>query len=149
VITPGAGVVRVSIDNDGRLTSVHSSVRAIEQLSERPMTTTPIPAPVDMTMPSQSSNPLDYEQRLASEFSRRLVSWVVKGGMPLEFTTVPGSTKIGYDIRGNRAILIARKPLRSILVMAIANAIGSRYRYSYERSLILIGMIGFSLLVAC
>jgi Family of unknown function (DUF6345) len=109
VITPGAGVVRISIDNDGRVTSVHSSVRAIEQLSERPMTTTPAPAPVGVATPSQPSDPLDYEPRLAAEFSKRLVSWVVKGGMPLEFTTVPSSTEVGYDIRGSRAILIARK----------------------------------------
>jgi hypothetical protein len=43
--------------------------------------------------------------------------------MPLEFTTVPNSTEIGYDIDGDEAILIARK--------AIEVNFGNGYRKRY------------------
>ncbi len=111
VITPGAGTVRISIDNDGTVTNVHSSVRAIEQLSNRPMSTAGAPTPAGATSSPPSPEPTNYEQMLAAEFGKLLTSWVVKGGgqMPLGFTTVPGSTEIGYDIRGNEAIVIAHK----------------------------------------
>jgi hypothetical protein len=132
VITPGAGAVRVALDNDGKVTSVHSSVRAIEQLSNRSMSMTPTPTPEGLTaQPSEPNptkhpeapDPTNYEQSLAAEFSKRLASWVVRGGMPLNFTTVPGSTELGYDIRGNEAVLIARK--------AIEVDFGSGYRKRY------------------
>lgn len=125
VITPGAGIVRIAIDNDGMVTNVQSSVRAIEQLSNRPMSTTGVPTPEGVTVPPQGPEPTNYEQMLAAEFSKLLTSWVVKGGgrMPLGFTTVPGSTEIGYDIRGDEAVLIARK--------AVEVDFGNGYRKRY------------------
>lgn len=123
VITPGAGTVRVSVDNDSKVTNVHSSVRAIAELRDRALNTTPVPPPEGVTASPQPPDPSNYEQRLAMEFSKQLASWVVKGGMPLEFTTVPGSTEIGYDIRGNQAVLIARK--------AVEVDFGNGYRKRY------------------
>jgi hypothetical protein len=114
VITPGLGTVRVTVDNDGTITDVQSSVRAIDQLTDRAV------APIDMPLPpgvsaapeAPAPEPVDsgnYEQKLAGEFSKRLASWAAKGAMPVAFTTVPGSTEIGYDIRGDAAVLIAQK----------------------------------------
>lgn len=123
VITPDAGTVRITLDNDGNATNVHSSVRAIEQLSDRPMSTTSMPMPGGATTPQKVSDPGNYEEKLAAEFSKQLASWAVKGQMPLEFTTVPGSTEIGYDIRGNEAVLIARK--------AVEVEFGKGYRKRY------------------
>jgi len=123
VITPGAGTVRVSVDNDSKVTNVHSSVRALAELSERPLNTASIPQPEGMTMSPQHSDPSNYEQRLATEFGKQLASWVARGAMPLEFTTVPGSTEIGYDIRGNVAVLVARK--------AVEVDFGNGYRKRY------------------
>jgi hypothetical protein len=125
VITPDAGTVRISIDNDGTVTNVHSSVRAIEQLSSRPTksVTAPIPEGFSAT-PTLSPEPNNYEQQLAAAFSKQAASWVTKGGsLPLEFTTVPDSTEIGYDIRGDNAVLIARK--------AVEVNFGSGYRKRY------------------
>lgn len=111
VITPGAGTVRVSIDNDGKVTNVHSSVRAIEQLSNRSIITTSAPNSEGAAAPSDSANPTNYEQMLAAEFNKLSSSLATgsEGTIPLKFTTVPGSTEIGYDIRGNEAVLIAQK----------------------------------------
>jgi hypothetical protein len=111
VITPDAGTVRISIDNDGTVTNVHSSVRAIEQLSSRPTRSVSAPTPDGFSAaPILAPEPNNYEQQLAAAFSKQAASWVSKGGgLPLEFTTVPGSTEIGYDIRGDNAVLIARK----------------------------------------
>jgi hypothetical protein len=125
VITPDAGIIRISIDNDGTITNVHSSVRAIEQLSNRPTrsASAPIPAGV-VSAPVLAPEPNNYEQQLAAKFGRQLASWVAKGGgMPLEFTTVPDSTEIGYNIQGNSAVLIARK--------AVEVNFGSGYRKRY------------------
>jgi len=125
VITPGAGIVRISIDNDGTVTNVHSSVRAIEQLSDRSMNTSGAPTPAGATASRQAPEPANYEQLLAAKFSKQLASWVAKGGggMPLEFTTVPGSTEIGYELQRDEAVLIARK--------AVEVNFGSGYRKRY------------------
>jgi Family of unknown function (DUF6345) len=125
VITPSVGAVRISIDNDGTVTDVHSSLRAIEQLSSRPVSSFSAPTPEGGVAPLLVPEPSNYEQLLAVEFSKQLAFWVTKGGggMPLEYTTVPGSTEIGYDIQGNEAILIARK--------AVEVNFGSGYRKRY------------------
>jgi len=125
VITPSAGTVRISIDNDGTVTDVHSSVRTVEQLSTRSIRSVSEPTPEGVVTPKMTPEPTNYEQLLANEFSKQLAPWMAKGGggMPLEFTTVPGSTEIGYDIQGDEAILIARK--------AVEVNFGSGYRKRY------------------
>jgi len=125
VITPGAGTVRIALDNDGTVTDVHSSVRSLEQLSSRPVRSASAPPPQGDIAPVLAPEPSNYEQLLAAEFSRQLASLSARGGagMPLEFTTVPNSTEIGYDIDGDEAILIARK--------AIEVNFGNGYRKRY------------------
>lgn len=111
VITPGAGAVRISIDNDGRVTNVHSSVRIIEEMSSHSKITNNMPTPDGTANSLQFSEPANYEQLLASESNKILSSLTTnnenKGS--LTFTTIPNSTELGYDIRGNQAVLIARK----------------------------------------
>lgn len=119
VITPSAGTVRVSIDNDGRVTDVSSSVRVVERLSDRPWMTPPTPPPPAPAggppagEPREAArtdgDPANYEQALEAAFSRQLAAWAITGKMPVEFTTVPGSTEVGYDISGDGARLIAHK----------------------------------------
>jgi hypothetical protein len=125
VITPSAGTVRVSIDNDGTVTDVYTSVRAIDQLSSRPISSVSEPTPEGGIASALQPEPTNYEQLLAAEFSRQLAAGIARGGggMPLEFTTVPGSTEIGYDIQGDRAVLIARK--------AVEVNFGNGYRKRY------------------
>lgn len=111
VITPGSGTVHISIDNDGKVTNVHSSVRAIERLSDRSRITTAMPTPDGTVTSIGSSNPANYQQMLAAESETILSSLTPQGESkaPLTFTTVPNSTEVGYDIRGNKAVLIAHK----------------------------------------
>jgi hypothetical protein len=113
IITPGVGAVRLAVDNDGNVTTVHSSLRAIEQLSDRPLSTAPEPQPEGQHAAEGPlvPDPGNYEQALAAEWSKRLAVHAISGKMPVDFTTVPGSIEIGYDIRGDAAVLIARKAM--------------------------------------
>jgi hypothetical protein len=38
-----------------------------------------------------------------------MASWVTRGSVPTQFETVPGSTEVGYQIRGNEAVLVAQR----------------------------------------
>jgi hypothetical protein len=108
VVTPGAGEVRVSIDNDGQITSVHSSVRGVERLAEaRP--TEPGPSGPQATSGPAGEN--TYEQKLAAAWGRRLASFALRGPAPTSFSVVPNSTEIGYDVRGNDAQLVAQRAI--------------------------------------
>jgi hypothetical protein len=116
VVTPHAGSVSVTIDNDGTVTGVRSSVRQIEQLVQPLDTTTSPPEPgypaEEQIARPRATDPAGYEQLLAQEWGRRVASnWAVRGEMPLGFSDVPGSTEVGYDIRGNTAGIIARKAI--------------------------------------
>ena len=125
VITPSAGTVRISIDNDGTVTDVHTSVRAIDRLSSRSISSFNEPTPEGGVAPVLQPEPTNYEQLLAAEFSRQLAVGIARGGggMPLEFTTVPDSTEIGYDIQGDEVVLIAHK--------AVEINFGNGYRKRY------------------
>ena len=119
VVTPDAGSVRLTIDNDGTVTGVHSSVRPIESLVDRPMDTAA--SPPEPGSPSEgpvarprATDTAGYEQLLAQAWARRVASgWVVRGEMPLGFAEVPGSTEVGYDVRGNTASLVARRAIEA------------------------------------
>ena len=104
VIAPGVGEVRVSIDNDGHITSVHSSVRGVDRLHDlRPS------APG--SPPAGPTGAADYEQKLANAFGRRLAAWALRGSIPLNFSVVPDSTEIGYSIEGSEARLVAQRAI--------------------------------------
>ena len=122
VITPGVGQVAVSVDNDGSITSVNSSTRQVARLSDRPKNTTPVPKAnggrSGGDLSEAGGSPLaeprareaeGIDQLLAVEWQKRLTSWVIGGKMPLQYSTVPGSTEVGYDVKGNHARLAASK----------------------------------------
>ncbi len=115
VLSPNAGAIRVAIDNDGAVTDVESSLRSIDQLVDRPLNTTAQPpvsgATLSETVPgaSRASSISEYEDLLADAWTKRVSGWATQGKLPLHSAIVPGSTEVGYDIRGNHAILIARR----------------------------------------
>ena len=116
VITPGLGEVRVTIDNDGAVTSIHSSTREVNRLSDRPKNTTSAPpekfndggTPPSLVSP-KATEITGYEGLLTEQWQKSLSSWIVKGTLPLEFHPVPGTTEVGYEIRQNYAILAVRR----------------------------------------
>jgi hypothetical protein len=119
VVTPGVGEVRVSVDNDGSLTNIQSSTRQVAQLSDHPKSTTSVPEEGGGRTPAKSrgnrfaepkaTDIEGYERLLGEEWRKRLAMWVMSGKMPLHYSTVPGTTEIGYDIRSNEARLVAQK----------------------------------------
>jgi hypothetical protein len=107
VITPGAGAAQISIDNDGIVTSVRSSLRQIDQLSANPRQILAGP-PSGRTAPSPSD--VGHEQLLAQAWSDHLRIVAASGGrLPSEVTTIPDTTEVGYEIEGNTAYLGARR----------------------------------------
>lgn len=108
VITPGIGEVHVSIDNDGRITSVHSSVRGVERLHESRPTEPGGSGPRTSNGPTATA---DYEQQLSAAWGRRIASFALRGPMPASFNVVPNTTEIGYDVQGNEARLAAQRAI--------------------------------------
>lgn len=117
VISPDAGTVRVTLDNDGTVTNIHSATRIIDQLSDRPRSMTSAPEPGSNGSPringsiarARATNPECYERLLSAEWGKRMAAWAVKGHMPEQTSVVPGTTEVGYDIRGNEAVLVAKR----------------------------------------
>lgn len=119
VITPGVGTLRAAVDNDGNVTRVEASLRGIRELSARGRRTPPMqpePAARAGVSHAQEGAPetrAPHETALAEAMGAQLRSIVAKGKGPgpVGFTAVPGSTEIGYDIKGDTAELIATRTI--------------------------------------
>ncbi|MFN0073733.1 MAG: DUF6345 domain-containing protein [Chloroflexota bacterium] len=110
VITPGAGVVRISLDNDGTVTSVQSAVREVEGLSARLQSSvTPPPGSPALSADPRPESEGDAEAALRTAFGRRLASLAVRGEVPVGYQVVPGTTEVGYHIQGDSAALITHQ----------------------------------------
>lgn len=119
VISPGAGHVRVAVDNDGNPTRVEGVLRSVRELSAGARRTPPDqPEPTGRKTVShaeerapQSMAP--HEAALAAAVGAKLRGLVglSKGAGPVGFTTVPGTTEVGYDIVGDTAQLIATRSI--------------------------------------
>jgi hypothetical protein len=109
VVTPSAGAVRITVDNSGTVTHVQASTRGVEQLSDQPrsMAAAPVP-PGGRAMENETVDP---DAALGRAFSRRLRDLVARGGAPLGYSIVPGTTEIGYDVQGSEATLVARRAM--------------------------------------
>lgn len=113
VVSPGDGMVSITLDNDQNVIGVVDRTRPVARLMEAmalPPAETgkgeapPIPV-ADITA--------DPEQLLADAWQDQLRSWVVRGRMPERYSVVPGTCEIGYAIRGNTAELVAREEIEA------------------------------------
>lgn len=104
VLLPGRGGVMVTLDNDGNMTRLSNSTQAIESLSSRFKSSAS--APENETPLAEGSDP---EARIFEAWQDRMKSWIVNDRMPRRWTPVPGTYEIGYAIKGNEAILVARQ----------------------------------------
>lgn len=106
VLLPGKGSLSVSIDNDGTVTGVCNSTRGIAGFVR----------PKNSPMAPGEDNPLeaqlDPERMLADAWSERMRNWIVSGRMPVNYTVVPGTYEIGYALKDNEAMLIARQDIQ-------------------------------------
>jgi Family of unknown function (DUF6345) len=128
VISPDAGTVRVSVDNDGRVTQLQSSVRQVADLGKAGRTMAPRgPEPGQsggQANGSRSPSPEpEHESALGAAVGRQLRDLIARGVSPVAVETVPGSTEVGYAVHGNSARLVARR--------AIEVDFGSGYRKRY------------------
>lgn len=110
VIAPGAGEVHVTLDNDGKITAIHSSLRGVDRLHEA----SPTPhEPQSFGGFRSDSGPVadpdDIEQALGEAFARQLAAFAIRGSAPLGYTIVPNSTEVGYAIIGSQAVLVAQR----------------------------------------
>ncbi len=119
VISPGAGTLRVAVDNDGNATRVEASLREVRELSARGRRT-PMQQPEPEGRAGISHAQEDapekrgpHETALNEAIGAQLRSIVAKskGPGPVGFATVPGSTEIGYDIKGDTAVLVATRTI--------------------------------------
>jgi hypothetical protein len=105
VVTPGQGAVRVVVDNDSTVTRVVDSTRVVDRLTRGD---SPSPTPEGQTRErAPRSDDGGVEQQIGSAWADLLARWVMKGRMPAGYTVVPGSTEVGYAIRGDQAFLVA------------------------------------------
>jgi hypothetical protein len=90
------------------VTSVQSSLRRIAALHDRPRNTSAAPDN-ESALGRAPADDAGVERLLSDAWRRRLAAWVVRGDVPAQYTIVPGSTEIGYDVRGNHALVVARR----------------------------------------
>jgi Family of unknown function (DUF6345) len=112
VISSDVGALRVAIDNDGNVVRVEGHLRQVANLINQGRRTPPQqPEPADRRGAPGSSlfpEPLSsFETGLAQKTTELLRSLIARGPSPVGYTIVPGSTEIGYDIKGDIAQLIA------------------------------------------
>lgn len=110
VVTPGAGTVLISVDNDGTVTNINSSTRTVDRLTDAPKRHVVGPPLNGATSGQYRPSAPDPEQRLAEAWSRHLGGVTARGGhAPSDGTVVPDSTEVGYEVDGNVAYLAARR----------------------------------------
>lgn len=121
VLSPGAGTVAVTVDNDGTVTGVKNSVRDIVNLTDRLKNS---PAAPDEEKPA--GDPSDPERLLAGAWQTQLTDLMARGQGPVQYNIVPGTYEIGYVVDGNVASLVARRDIE------VDCGGGLRKRYSIQ-----------------
>lgn len=104
VVAPGHGSVTVTVDNDLNITGLSDRSRPVSKLSERTVRA----PPSDGKELSAEALP-EPEALLQASWENRLKQFLLRGPMPRSFAVVPGSAEVGYAIKGNSAILVARQ----------------------------------------
>ncbi|SFM60462.1 DUF6345 domain-containing protein [Rugamonas rubra] len=124
VIGPGEGKVAITFDNDANVTAVLDTTRRIDKLLDA------FSAPLASDGAAPQSNghnggashrgnggglagqrfgSIDPQALLANAWQEKMKTWVLGNSMPERYSVVPDSYEIGYVIRGNSALLVARE----------------------------------------
>lgn len=105
IISSEAGLVRVSVGNDGVVTKIQSSTRAVVNLADSPGATTAEPG-----LDGERAEPASgarHDALLATALGDHLRLALARGGHPLGYSVLPGTREIGYHVHENTADLIA------------------------------------------
>ena len=105
VVGAGQGKVTVTLDNDRRVIGIVDSTRPVAALVDQGVSGPPSPGMTETPSVQTGAGPEDL---LANAWLNRMKSFVVSGTMPRAYATVPGSFEVGYAIRENIAVLVAR-----------------------------------------
>ncbi|MFF3644125.1 DUF6345 domain-containing protein [Streptomyces sp. NPDC002564] len=118
VITPGRGLIRVGLDNDGTPVQAQIATRQATGATREPSTEIAPPAPkggktAAAPLEQDPRKALDAAQRkllahLAAESADEPEQTAADRGIP-EVRDVPGSFEVGYELEGNEAYPAARK----------------------------------------
>ena len=107
VVSQAAGDVRISLDNDGRLTRIENTTRKVDRLSDRPKATiSPPGAEPEGIRPRGGGDP---EQLLAEAWSVHRAPAARDDETAGKASAVPETTEVGYDLRGTEGRLVARR----------------------------------------
>ena len=109
VVSPGQGKVTVTLDNNRKVTGIHDSTRVVSKLIDQ------IPSPRSKRTRSAYPAPAAREpsELLAAAWRERLKSLIVAESLPQSWAIVPGSFEVGYAIRENAAVLVARQEMEA------------------------------------
>ncbi len=108
-VSNGSGVVRVGVDNDGNITSVHNSTRPILDLSTKSRSIVPVPGTRAAAKAVGPTSAAELEQA----FEEKLNKLKQHNGIPQSRSAASGTTlvhsEIGYDLYADRGQLVARR----------------------------------------
>lgn len=107
VVSQDAGDVRITLDNDGRLTRIENTARSVQQLSDHPKSDAPQPGTDTYRVTPRSDG--DPEQLLSEAWSRHTAAAARDTATSAQIEALPGTTEIGYHIKGNEGKLVARR----------------------------------------
>jgi Family of unknown function (DUF6345) len=107
VVTQASGDVRITLDNDGRLTRIENTTRKVDQLSDHPKAT--IPEPGGETQGIRARGGGDPERLLAEAWGAHRAPAAREQETAEQAVPVPDTTEVGYDVRGNEGRLVARR----------------------------------------
>ena len=126
VISPDAGVLRVTVDNDGNVTNVHSSVRAVAKLSAKPKFSGKTPP--DPSDPKARAGEAIVTEASLDEAFEALLSGItnkmggnIRGGAK---ATDMVSSEIGYDAMLNHGGIVANREYE----LDLGNGLKKRYQ---------------------
>jgi hypothetical protein len=103
VISQKRGKLRISMDNNGRITRLQNHTRPIQGMSKQGRLTQPGP---EMSLRMHEIEA--YHKLLARGWEQRRQVREAMGKEPSEYRLIPGTDEIGYEIIGNEAGLYAR-----------------------------------------
>ncbi|WP_347266519.1 DUF6345 domain-containing protein [Paracoccus sp. (in: a-proteobacteria)] len=112
VLDADAGAVRLTMDPEGAVLRIESSLRRVARLLPARaycggQPADPVLGPGAVTVPCAAPPPVSL--LLARHSARLMRDLAARGAAPLGLGVLPGTTEIGYGIRSNTARLVARQ----------------------------------------
>lgn len=105
ILSDGAGLVRVWVDNNGVVNKIQTSTRAVVNLTDSPGPTTAEPD-ADGSRAAESDT-LTYDAKLSAAFGTHLRQALARGGHPQGYSVLPGTREVGYRVHDDVAELFA------------------------------------------